>query len=88
MANEKTYLLTMETAEGYQIHLAEKVTLQQASFIVDGLDARFENFDGETDLPDTDPLAHYEGCNVMAHNEDGILLYTGEQPDGWEAIEI
>jgi hypothetical protein len=89
MANEKTYKLILETEYGDPITLAEKCTLPQANLIVDGLDARWDAYDWDGDgPPETDPLAHYEGCNILAQADGIDLLYTGEsgEIEAWEKI--
>ena len=91
--NEKVYEMILETECSGSITLAESVTMPQANFIVDGLDARYEatDWDGDEDatvdaLADGDPLAHYEGCNILLQADGVVLLYTGEKPDGWETL--
>jgi hypothetical protein len=82
--NEKPWQVYIVSGTGDRFDVEAVADLKAARRAVYALDMRFEEWEsnGFPELPENDPLAHYEGCNVYAKHEHGEVFWFSEN-DVW-----
>jgi len=61
-------------------------TLKEGAELVKALEARYEKWeeDGNPELPKGDPLQYFEGCEIVAVNDEGKVKFY--YADEWEPM--
>lgn len=76
----------VESGSGCEYEVDSANDLAGCTEIVQLLDKRFEQWERNNfrpELDDSDPLAHYEGCDLYAHGDDDSCFFYNEG-DEWE----